>query len=453
MSAGVGTASCAADTRRRQANEDEVIRKKIESDLLRKRHTSASHHPCPKHDSKPNGMQSPASSQKPRPALIVPEYITVTEASQRFAAHNTECALVVDDEDGLSGMFTAKDLAYRVVAEGLEPRDTPVSQIMTRNPVVAKETTSAMEILRLMVKNQYRHLPVCDRNQDIVGLLDIAQVFYAALSELEDAEAHRGSSLQPDCEKDSSTSTPAQTLVSDLITPLNARATVGPKTPVSEVAKLMKACQTTSVCVVVSHARDPRERTRAIEDRGVVRVMTPHPDTAPPTKVVQDALEMMHHGEYTNLPVVEENGRVVGVVDMLKLAEAVLEQTSHMRAIDEDDSSLSRTYEARGREYADAMVQCVLGTEDHLAEEGKDLIIAQLMSRLEKQAMQSARDKVRMLTRMARQGMEIADTKEKVARLEKELGDSTKQRERLLETVRTVHRATRKHGNAMLFAA
>jgi len=55
---------------------------------------------------------------KPSPALTVPENITVAEASQLCAAKRTDCVLVVDDEEGLSGIFTAKDLAYRV-------RDSP----------------------------------------------------------------------------------------------------------------------------------------------------------------------------------------------------------------------------------------------------------------------------------------------------------------------------------------
>ena len=38
----------------------------------------------------------------------------MAEASQLCAAKRTDCVLVVDDEEGLSGIFTAKDLAYRV---------------------------------------------------------------------------------------------------------------------------------------------------------------------------------------------------------------------------------------------------------------------------------------------------------------------------------------------------
>jgi signal-transduction protein with cAMP-binding, CBS, and nucleotidyltransferase domain len=94
--------------------QPQAIRKKIESELSRKRTIST-------HQSRPNkrsGKAAPTkgtvAALKPSPALTVPENITVAEASQLCAAKRTDCVLVVDDEEGLSGIFTAKDLAYRV---------------------------------------------------------------------------------------------------------------------------------------------------------------------------------------------------------------------------------------------------------------------------------------------------------------------------------------------------
>lgn len=39
-----------------------------------------------------------------------------------MAAKRSDCVLVVDEDEHLSGIFTAKDLAYRVVAESLDAR-------------------------------------------------------------------------------------------------------------------------------------------------------------------------------------------------------------------------------------------------------------------------------------------------------------------------------------------
>lgn len=73
--------------------------------------------------------------------------------------------------------------------------------------------------------------------------------------------------------------------------------------------------------------------------------MTPHPDTATPQTTILEALRRMHgtdwnicfckksklicnlsvDGHYLNLPVLEE-GTIVGMVDVLKLTYATLEQ-------------------------------------------------------------------------------------------------------------------------------
>lgn len=49
-------------------------------------------------------------------------------------------------------------IPLQVTAEGLDPHTTPVSLIMTRGPMVTRDTTSATEALELMVTRHFRHL-------------------------------------------------------------------------------------------------------------------------------------------------------------------------------------------------------------------------------------------------------------------------------------------------------
>jgi len=127
-------------------------------------------------------------------------------------------------------------------------------------------------------------------------------------------------------------------------------AVVGPRATVREVARLMRERRTTAVCVMeptttpgahpkiagIFTSKDVVLRVIAAgldaSMCSVVRVMTPHPDTAPPTMTIHDALKKMHNGHYLNLPVVEEDGRLVAIVDVLKLTYATLEQMNHMTA-------------------------------------------------------------------------------------------------------------------------
>ncbi|KAF9647491.1 CBS-domain-containing protein [Thelephora ganbajun] len=359
------------ETRKKQSKRDEAIRKKIESELARKRTISTTGVPSrQKRSAKPTAQKGTVAALRPSPALTVPENITVSEASQLCAAKRTDCVLVVDDEEGLSGIFTAKDLAYRVTAEGLDPHTTHVSQIMTRNPMVTRDTTSATEALQLMVERHFRHLPVCNEDGNVVGLLDITKVFHEAVDKVERSstasEKLYNALAGVQSELGGITSNPQtsamlayvealreKTALPDLTTVMDSHtqpATVGPKATVREVAKLMKEHRVTAVCIMenapagsannvpriagIFTSKDVVLRVIAAGlDAGrcsVVRVMTPHPDTAPPSMTIHDALKKMHNGHYLNLPVVEADDRLVAIVDVLKLTYATLEQMNTM---------------------------------------------------------------------------------------------------------------------------
>ncbi|KAG8851315.1 hypothetical protein FRB96_009380 [Tulasnella sp. 330] len=357
------------NSRTRQSKRDEAIRKKIESELSRKRTTSTTA-PFRKTLTKGTVTKGTVAALKPSPALTVPETITVADASQLCAAKRTDCVLVVDDDEGLSGIFTAKDLAYRVTAAGLDPRTTQVRQIMTPNPMVTRDTTSATEALQLMVQRGFRHLPVCNEEGNVVGLLDITKVFHEALdkiergssasqklySALEGVHTELGGGLSSNPQAAAMLAyveaLREKTALPDLTTIMDSRtqpATVGPRMTVRDAAKLMKENRTTAVCVMEGGANTSggsaqtplkiagiftskdvvlRVIAAGLDPTGcsVVRVMTPHPDCAPPTTTIHDALKKMHNGHYLNLPVVEADGRLVAIVDVLKLTYATLEQ-------------------------------------------------------------------------------------------------------------------------------
>ncbi|KAG1084599.1 hypothetical protein G6F42_021720 [Rhizopus arrhizus] len=100
-------------SRQRQSKKDEAIRKKIEQELMKKRGGSTRIKQTKK-------IAGTVSALRPAQALTVRETILVIEAAQLMAAKRSDCVLVVDDEEHLSGIFTAKDLAYRVVADNLD---------------------------------------------------------------------------------------------------------------------------------------------------------------------------------------------------------------------------------------------------------------------------------------------------------------------------------------------
>lgn len=273
-----------------------------------------------------------------------------------MAAKREDCVLVTDDDDRIAGIFTAKDLAFRVVGAGIKAREVTIEQIMTKNPLCARTDTSATDALDLMVRKGFRHLPVMDENQDISGILDITKCFYEAMEKLE--RAYSSSRKLYDAlegvQSELGSSQPQQIIqyvealrlkmsgpTLESVLTGNPPTTVSVRTSVKEAAQLMKENHTTAVLVqdqgsitgiftskdvvlrVIAPGLDPATCS-------VVRVMTPHPDFAPADMSIQSALRKMHDGHYLNLPVMNEGGEIVGMVDVLKLTYATLEQINTM---------------------------------------------------------------------------------------------------------------------------
>jgi CBS domain-containing protein len=84
-------------------------------------------------------------------------------------------ALLVLDRGRPVGIFTERDVLVRVVAAGLDPKITPVGEVMTRGPVVVRSVATVGEAMRVITEKRCRHLPVIDDNR-LLGLISIGDL-------------------------------------------------------------------------------------------------------------------------------------------------------------------------------------------------------------------------------------------------------------------------------------
>ena len=91
---------------------------------------------------------------------------TVSQAARLMAAKNAGAVLVIEG-DQLVGIFTERDVVFRVIAPGLEPKATLLREVMTADPKTLGPTQSYGHALVLMQENGFRHVPVVEEGQAI----------------------------------------------------------------------------------------------------------------------------------------------------------------------------------------------------------------------------------------------------------------------------------------------
>jgi CBS domain-containing protein len=103
---------------------------------------------------------------------------TIEDAARKMETTDAGALPVCNAENRLEGMVTDRDIALKVVAKGLDPRATTVSDISQRSEVVTiGADDSVEEALATMKEHAVRRLPVID-GDELVGMVsqgDIAK--------------------------------------------------------------------------------------------------------------------------------------------------------------------------------------------------------------------------------------------------------------------------------------
>jgi len=113
----------------------------------------------------------------------------VGEASVLMARRNVGAVMVVEGER-LVGIFTERDLVFRVVAQGLDVGKTRLEEVMTPSPQVVAPDKPFGFALSIMHEKGFRHLPVVDGGR-IVGIVSSRNAMDPELEEFVSEERRR----------------------------------------------------------------------------------------------------------------------------------------------------------------------------------------------------------------------------------------------------------------------
>jgi CBS domain-containing protein len=103
---------------------------------------------------------------KRRKLLLASPQTTVSEASSRMASKSVGAVLVVESGN-LVGIFTERDVVFRVIAKGRDPRATLLADVMTAAPKTVDPEQSYGYALLIMQQHGFRHVPVIENGKPV----------------------------------------------------------------------------------------------------------------------------------------------------------------------------------------------------------------------------------------------------------------------------------------------
>eukprot|EP00002_Diphylleia_rotans_P004412 TRINITY_DN13248_c0_g1_i1.p1 TRINITY_DN13248_c0_g1~~TRINITY_DN13248_c0_g1_i1.p1 ORF type:complete len:760 (-),score=153.33 TRINITY_DN13248_c0_g1_i1:242-2521(-) len=284
--------------------------------------------------------------------IILSESTVLYECCRAMADNRVDAVLLTKDADekSLTGILTDKDVA-KAIANGVDPQIAIAAQVMTKEVTCASPDTLVSEALRMMVTGHFRHLPVV-RAGTIFGLIDITKCMYDAIAKLEritkssatlcnrieqELISHRATGMSSAQDLVATLKEKMFPTIATIIGESNALPEVSAQSNVRDAVKKMIQFKGSAVLVVedrkavgIFTSKDLVTRVLAAKltpSTLVQKVMTQNPDCVHQKTTILEALQQMQDGRFLHLPVIGEDERVCGLVDVLQLTYHVVSNT------------------------------------------------------------------------------------------------------------------------------
>lgn len=122
--------------------------------------------------------------EKGRDVVTVGPTVTLAEAATVLHEKKIGAIVVIGMENRIVGIFTERDLASAIGRLGPEALSLPVSKVMTANVHRCTEETTVNELMELMSRRRFRHVPV-ESGGKLCGIVSIGDVVKQRIREVE----------------------------------------------------------------------------------------------------------------------------------------------------------------------------------------------------------------------------------------------------------------------------
>lgn len=115
---------------------------------------------------------------------VVPQQ-SVAEVVEALRERDIGALVVVDDQGGVVGIVSERDVVRRIAQVGADVLDLRVEDVMTAPVHTCTPSATTDELMEEMTERRIRHLPVCEGDH-LVGIVSIGDIVKERFEELRD---------------------------------------------------------------------------------------------------------------------------------------------------------------------------------------------------------------------------------------------------------------------------
>lgn len=119
---------------------------------------------------------------KGKEVFQISENDTVADALRKLADHDIGALLVLDKKDKITGIFSERDFARKILKETKGLKSVKVKEMMTKTVFFVKPDNTLWDCLEIMSSKRTRHLAVIESHQ-LIGIVSIGDIVNRIITE------------------------------------------------------------------------------------------------------------------------------------------------------------------------------------------------------------------------------------------------------------------------------
>jgi CBS domain-containing protein len=121
--------------------------------------------------------------EKGRDIIGMADGATLAEAARILAQHHIGALLIQDSGGALAGIFSERDLVRAVAEDGPLALNRTIAAYMSRQVTTCLENDTVEDLMEMMTRGRFRHVPVLDERQRLSGMISIGDVVKTRIAE------------------------------------------------------------------------------------------------------------------------------------------------------------------------------------------------------------------------------------------------------------------------------